>query len=74
MKIKIEYEYDVKYCTKYWAKTYVDEKLILEGSLSSFAEARKKLITAVGLYLREPVLPAPPPEEVEIEEAIHANQ
>jgi hypothetical protein len=75
MKIKIVYEYDTKYATKFWAKTRVGESLVIEGSLKSFDEAKGKLIAAVSKMLSAcPDGGVPEPEEVEIEEAINANQ
>jgi hypothetical protein len=74
MKAIIKYEFLPEYNHCYFAKTWVDGKYFSECSDSSFEEAKDKLIKQLVRVAAIPPIVPPPPEEVEIEEAVHANQ
>jgi hypothetical protein len=76
MKVIINYEYLPEYNHRYFAKTWIDKAYFSECSDKSFEEAKDKLIKALIKFSNTPPVVPPMPEVVEIEvgEAIHANQ
>jgi hypothetical protein len=74
MKVTIKYEFLPEYEHTYFAKAWIGDRYFSECSSVSFDEAKQKLVKELVRYAHTPATIAPPPEEVEIEEAIHANQ
>jgi hypothetical protein len=74
MKVTIKYEFHPEYEHCYFAKAWIDSTYFSECSSTSFEEAKGKLIKELIRFANTAPVHNPPDEEVEIEEALHANQ